>query len=999
MKKFFSLLAFISISISYSSAQAFQEWVQRFNGSDSLNDRAFAIDVHGCIYVSGSSTNNSTADFTTLKYNNRGQLLWSRTITGIAPGGGIARDIVIDNFCNVYVTGNNGGIFTTVKYDSSGVEKWVATYSALGPTASNAARFIGIDNSGNVYVTGTSVESATSIIDFTTIKYDNNGAQQWITHFNGAANLFDVVSGNFVDADGNVYVNGRSQKADGTYDLVTIKYDSSGTALWTSTIADSMASGVLGTAAARGARTDPITVDNSGNVYITGTAGIGIGNNFDILTAKYNPAGVLQWKVRIDGTANGFDKGNDIATDKAGNVYITGLTTNTGSFTDYTTMKISSNGIIRWMQKFDGPANGSDDAAAIALDENNNVYVTGTSLGISSGTDYTTIKYSSVGKLEWTQRYNGPANGFDNAIGIALDKDVNVYVTGGSQGVNTSTDFATIKYNQKLGQAIQPVMEDVKTVALGLLEVSQSPAIRNLVYRNIRTAEIDSAHQYFFISVSDLIDSAAAVGINLKDSMNRTINKINGTNPTKDNLTRILNGMVFKGTRLKPHIFIPHLDEFDSTALADSNPLIGYGFLENDYPLNGYSGINGNIPEEHTIIRSDVHVTPTWLSYATLPWPPIMNTGPVPVILAECLLDNVNCSTVCHTTIGGIVAGTTPSCIGGAGGANELVILLPTPNDGCIDATPFVSIPSQPDYALLSSFSNFDYWFNKGTNAESGLMLAQKVLFPIKVYNYLGFSGNEQDGNVLTLCKQCNKFDNMSDMNGVYGALGQHGIFKLSRLNQLPLYFILPLNATGLWNPLTSPDSDIYFGTTTSVTNPSCTGGENIQEDYLYRSSSNYLSNSFGLGTDVLASTDFNAINNFWNSNTIVVAFGRANTTDYKNVPDEMLAFTAPSTTAPLTPGTLIQKLEIQNTNEYMIRRSLILPLIGFPQGIPKNSSLIIHVVAKFNTPSGNKLIDYWQPLILGSTSTQNFFNRVAVDIRGQIDDSVSSYLIEIFNP
>jgi len=46
---------------------------------------------------------------------------------------------------------------------------------------------------------------------------------------------------------------------------------------------------------------------------------------------------------------------------------------------------------------------------------------------------------------EWADRYNGPGNGDDSAKAIAIDSNNNVYVTGYSEGV--AKDYATIRYS------------------------------------------------------------------------------------------------------------------------------------------------------------------------------------------------------------------------------------------------------------------------------------------------------------------------------------------------------------------------------------------------------------------------------------------------------------------------------------------------------------------------------------------------------------------------
>ncbi|MBE0433897.1 SBBP repeat-containing protein, partial [candidate division WOR-3 bacterium] len=100
-----------------------------------------------------------------------------------------------------------------------------------------------------------------------------------------------------------------------------------------------------------------------------------------------------------------------------------------------------------WVGRYNGPGNDYDEATSLAVDEQGNVYVTGSSIGSGTSLDYATIKYDSAGVEQWVQRYNGPANGDDWATSLAVDGQGNVYVTGPSIGSGTSLDYATIKYD------------------------------------------------------------------------------------------------------------------------------------------------------------------------------------------------------------------------------------------------------------------------------------------------------------------------------------------------------------------------------------------------------------------------------------------------------------------------------------------------------------------------------------------------------------------------
>ena len=188
-----------------------------------------------------------------------------------------------------------------------------------------------------------------------------------------------------------------------------------------------------------------IAIDDFGNVYVTGTTNghDPLGGDYDYGTVKYNSAGQQLWLNTYNGPMDGWDEARAIAIDKSGNVYVTGRSAGlgTGRF-DYATVKYNSSGQEQWVARYNGPGNNWDGAEAIAVEGSGNVYVTGESVG-SNIFDYATIKYDSSGQQQWVARYDGPGNSIDDiARAIALDASNNVYITGTSDG-----DYATIKYN------------------------------------------------------------------------------------------------------------------------------------------------------------------------------------------------------------------------------------------------------------------------------------------------------------------------------------------------------------------------------------------------------------------------------------------------------------------------------------------------------------------------------------------------------------------------
>ncbi|MCX6639594.1 MAG: C10 family peptidase [bacterium] len=189
--------------------------------------------------------------------------------------------------------------------------------------------------------------------------------------------------------------------------------------------------------------------DANGNVFVTGGSGDS-GTSSDYTTIKYDASGNQIWVARYNGPGNYNDVASSLAIDGDGNVYVTGYSAQTGIYPynyDYATIKYNSAGVEQWVARYSGPGNGYDDATSVALDGNGNVYVTGGSAGIGTYTDYATIKYNAAGQQQWVARYNGPGNDYDAAYSLTLDGSGNVYLTGYSYGNGTYNDYATIMYN------------------------------------------------------------------------------------------------------------------------------------------------------------------------------------------------------------------------------------------------------------------------------------------------------------------------------------------------------------------------------------------------------------------------------------------------------------------------------------------------------------------------------------------------------------------------
>jgi hypothetical protein len=152
---------------------------------------------------------------------------------------------------------------------------------------------------------------------------------------------------------------------------------------------------------------------------------------------------VQAWVQRYSGPGNGNDYAHALAVDSSNNVVVTGYSDSGGGNYDYATIKYSSAGVPLWTNRYDGPENGPDEAVAVAVDGSNKVIVTGSLTGSEGPYDYATIKYSSAGVPLWTNLYSGR----DNATALAVDGSNNVIVTGFSVGSGSGWDYATIQYS------------------------------------------------------------------------------------------------------------------------------------------------------------------------------------------------------------------------------------------------------------------------------------------------------------------------------------------------------------------------------------------------------------------------------------------------------------------------------------------------------------------------------------------------------------------------
>lgn len=360
--------------------------------------------------------------------------------------------MAMDNSGNVYITGFTTGFFsnansmaTIVKYDKNGNQVWTEYWSmeqfyAVYYTSAGTA--VAVDGAGSVYVAGYLGNTKTNEYSFVVLKYNAAGENQWYSGYKGTDKGFHSPTGIALDSEGSIYITGVVPGAGGTtsVDYMTVKLDATGQQQWAKRYNGPGNGQDYPTA---------IAVDQyNSKIYVTGYSK-GSGGNSDYATLQYDPDGTLKWTRRFNGPGNGSDQANALVVDANGNVYVTGQSMSTGTKKyDYATVKYNISGTKKWAAYFNGPGSGYDVATAIGVDKQNNVYVTGYSLGSATGYDFATVKYDTNGTQKWVSMYNGSGKGDDLPTAMAVDKsDGSVYVTGKLAASTGDSDYVTIKYD------------------------------------------------------------------------------------------------------------------------------------------------------------------------------------------------------------------------------------------------------------------------------------------------------------------------------------------------------------------------------------------------------------------------------------------------------------------------------------------------------------------------------------------------------------------------
>lgn len=445
------------LTVSFDSSGD-QNWVQYQQAAynpvaPELSKPAMSFDNSGNIYTTGE---NSNWEMLTYKITPNGVVDWQKTFTPSSGNTVYANVIKINNSSNILIAGYG------YEPDSSGVyqpQASVLEYDSSGtliwssqPSGIGNALDLATDDNGNSYITGfMRAISSTFFNQGVIASFDASGGPLWTETYTGDYGNNDAPNSMVVDNNGNILISAESVNKNNSYDYLTLKYDDNGNNIWAKRYESS---------ADTSYRSPLIASDNAGNVFVTGYKQFRSNNQLysDFLTVKYDANGNLQWsKLYHDNDQN---LPVSIQTDNNGDVIILGYWQSNGNFIHHIILvKYSSSGQLLW----DNDVNQDIyRPVGLQVDSNGNSYVASQSAithpDSSTNLDYNLLKFSPAGSLIWSETYNDSLNLQDYITSLILGRDNSIYVTG---YINTYTKqkSLTIKYDAS-GQELWSALYD-----------------------------------------------------------------------------------------------------------------------------------------------------------------------------------------------------------------------------------------------------------------------------------------------------------------------------------------------------------------------------------------------------------------------------------------------------------------------------------------------------------------------------------------------------------
>lgn len=433
------LIFFVFLFSQFNFAQLVPEleWLRIYDGIghglDFVND--VKMDNEYNIYLAGRSAGlDGTPDFTIMKYSNTGDSLLNIRFISAPSSWDEVNSIAVDSDKNIYAIGNasfgqSSPYSVFFKYSPTGNVIWDKNYFFNPDSVSNGIKVVLTPQEDPVI--GYSKYSQHSSVNFT--KYNSNGDSIWTIQIKDDTSDYQL---DYLLADslGNFYAALNQTWGLLESQVAIMKLNQNGNIIWTR---------ILQTESVR-----KMIIDQNLDLIVE--------THGDGMIIKYTSVGDSLWAYESNSLLT------DINIDSDNNILLSGYTGGIGAF-DYLVTKVSSNGSEIWNKTFNSSENLRDYAYSIVSDENNNIYVTGSSHNmVSIGLCYT-LKYNSSGELKWQHRLDAPHGIFESPHSIFLDDSNNVMIGGDYSDSTNGANYFAMKIKQKSGTGVIPSNNNIPT--------------------------------------------------------------------------------------------------------------------------------------------------------------------------------------------------------------------------------------------------------------------------------------------------------------------------------------------------------------------------------------------------------------------------------------------------------------------------------------------------------------------------------------------------------
>lgn len=431
---------------------------------------------------------------------------WLKSLSGLNDD--VARGVCLDSMSNIYITGSFSGTTTLggqtltsngatdifiAKLNANGNLVWA---KSLGSVSLDYAFDIDCESGGDFFITGGFRQTMTLMpnititstggLDLFTAKFNTNGDCLWAKTATGLASDYgnEIVVGD----NNNICVVGNTNgqmifgsdtlfHADST-DLFMASYNSTGNLLWVKGIPG------YGNSSARG-----VDIDIFENAIVVGSFNGSISNgavNFnsisqnlnDVFIAKYSVSGSLLWAKRYGDLGDDYARG--VGTDSLGNIYLSGVFSNSVNFdgntlfasgnTDIFLLKLTPSGNFVWIKQFGNL--GTEEGCEIEVSPDGNVFITGgfsqtITLGSSTFSsqgirDVFVAKIDTSGNVVWAKTAGSSTDDVNYAIGLNnINEDV---CTLGTFSGIFSDGFTSLSASGNIDSYISKISLSIPTV-------------------------------------------------------------------------------------------------------------------------------------------------------------------------------------------------------------------------------------------------------------------------------------------------------------------------------------------------------------------------------------------------------------------------------------------------------------------------------------------------------------------------------------------------------